>query len=212
MNRHLGWLFMTAAALSLTSCTGGDPPHTTTDSTGRPPAPATTTTTTVAEPTRPTEAPPVADPVDLRPFHSRACDTLTTIQQSQLGFPPLVGNKANKVFGSCEWEQRDSAGNLRAAYWVRLYIVKDPLAAAYRDSNDFIQPGEPTWEIFEPRQVRGLPAVARSITPGGDCDLIVGTGNGQGMELGASDGGLDDPTMCDRLTTAAEWAIDTVRG
>jgi hypothetical protein len=51
----------------------------------------------------------------------------------------------------------------------------DPLAKAYAESN----PDGYDWTVFEERQIRGLPAVVRSLSTSDDeCEMIVGTGNG----------------------------------
>jgi hypothetical protein len=66
--------------------------------------------------------------------------------------------------------------------------------------------------LFEPRQIRGLPAVTRAFSTAGDhCEVIVDAGNGQGISLAGSLTAALDPKLCDRLVTATEWVVDTIR-
>jgi len=90
-------------------------------------------------------------------------------------------------------------------YTLRDYVGGDPLAKAYQDN------GPKEWSAFEEHTARGLPAVTQ--VPGeGErvCKVVVGAGNGQGIAIVGSLG-LEDPTLCQRLLTAAEWVVDAVR-
>jgi hypothetical protein len=201
-------------ALIIAGCTSEDNPNpgaTTTTTTQA--APTTTAKpSTTSETSRPTNAPPVTDPVDLRRFHEHPCAALTRAQQQEIGFrkyDPVEPEGANTQFGTCVWLEEPKAGT-DDGYGYRLTVSMsgDPLAGAYAESN----PHEGVnWVVFEPRQIRGFPAVVRSLTrPDDQCSVVVGTGNGQGIEV---DGTItaDDPTLCDRFVTAAEWVVDAVR-
>lgn len=205
---------LAAVLVAIVGCTSDNGTSQAPNSTGATPSTATPSTAT-SSPTsslepRPTIAPEVADPVDLRPFHTKSCATLTPEQQRQVGFlrRDLVEHEAsNDLFGVCLWRHNPKPATPdNYAYRLILHISGDPLAEAYADSNDRY-----AWRVFEPRRIRGLPAVVRSFsTPDDQCELIIGTGNGQGITI---NGTIirTDPTLCDRFTTAAEWVIDTVR-
>lgn len=196
--------------LAIAACTTDDHPA--------PPGtrdPATTTTghstpTTTGETPRPTAAPPVTKPVDLRPLRDHPCAALTQAQQNTIGFRPYEPSDheaVNSAFSNCRWLQKSGPNNdIDHGYHVWLWS-SDPLAKAYAEAND----PAGSWAVFEPREIRGLPAVVRSLgTPDEQCSVVVGTGNGQGIEV---DGvtSTADPTLCERFTTAAEWIVDAAR-
>lgn len=200
-------------ALAGSGCTGDPAPAPTPPTT---PTPTTTTTTSTSPSTtetpRPTIAPPVTEPVDLRPLREHACAVLTRAQQRQIGFrqyDQVAPEGANSQYSSCRWLEKPKAGtNNGYGYRIGIYLSGDPLAEAYADSN--ARDGY-DWDSFEARQIGGLPAVVRSLlTPDDDCSVVVGTGNGQGIEI---NGTVDpsDPTLCDRFVKAAEWIVDKAR-
>ncbi len=215
---------LAVAAFALSGCTGGDragpTPTATSTTSASPTATSTTSSTTTPPPAtshqpRPTEAPPATDPIDLRPFYAHPCATLTAAQRDQLGFHPLVSESTEGSHGMCIWGQGPGPDNgARYGYRLRLHIHPDLLAQAYKDSNALDYHGNPQAATFEPRQIRGLPAVAQSPNPPDSfryCEVVVGTGNGQGIAL-VGDAKDTDPALCDRLVTALEWVIDALRG
>jgi Protein of unknown function (DUF3558) len=204
-----------AATLAIIAgCTNDNGTSQTPNSTGATPS-MTTSSTATSPPTsglepRPTKTPEVVDPVDLRAFRSKPCATLTPEQQRQVGFlhyDPVDHEGSNDSFGVCVWRHNPKpATPNNYGYRLMLHVSGDPLAEAYAASND-----RSVWQVFEPRRIRGLPAVVRSLsTPEDQCEVIVGTGNGQGITI---NGTIirSDPTLCDRFTTATEWIIDTIR-
>ena len=197
------------AALVASGCTGAPDPASATKTAT---ATATTAPTTISASARPTVAPPVSDPVDLRRFHDHPCAALTPAQQKQLGFQkfdPVDHEGAGPTTGSCVWTEKPKTGTDDGyGYRLTLTMSGDPLAEAYADSGH--QEGY-RWEVFEMREVRGLPAVLRSLsTPDDQCSIVVSTGRGQGIEV---DGTItaDDPTLSDRFAKAAGWIIDAAR-
>jgi uncharacterized protein DUF3558 len=157
------------------------------------PAPAKETpsaTSSAAEsPKRPTEAPAIAQPLDMGPGARHACDTLTAAQQKQLGFRQGTENG-----GKCGWAN---------GYALQLRVDSDVLADAYAKSND------PEWGVFEPREVHGQPAVVRAAgTDGDSCEVVVGMAPGQGVVLTGKT--KPDPKLCDRLVTAAGLVVETL--
>jgi len=135
---------------------------------------------------------------------------LTSAQQNRIGLRPLVDETTTELAGFCEWEHRSGSGTEQYAYEIRLNMSGDLLAEAYRESNE-PNHGDPKWVVFETRDIRGLPAVIRSLSTLDDhCEVIVGTGNGQSVEISGVIG-TADPTMHDRLVTAAEWVVDAAR-
>lgn len=166
------------------------------------PAPATTTPTEdtrATSPTseaapRPTTAPPIAEPLDMGPGYRHPCDTLTAGQQTRLGFRPRGKEKADDSLGRCDWG---------TSYVLQLHVGFDALADAYRDS------GDPKWAVFEPREVRGMPAVMRAPSAqGGTCEVVVGMAPDQAVVLTGNT--KPDPALCDRLVNAAGQVVDTV--
>jgi Protein of unknown function (DUF3558) len=194
---------LVAVVVAIGGCTGDNGADAAPSSTG-----ASSSTTTSPPDRRPTNAPEVTDPIDLHPFYAKPCATLTAEQQRQVGFnhyDPVDHESSNRQFAVCVWRHNPQpATGANYGYRLMLHVSGDPLAEAYGASG--------TWSVFEPRQVRGLPAIVRSLsTPDDQCEVIVGTGNGQGITISGTIA-ASDPTLCDRFTTAAEWVIDAVRG
>lgn len=123
-------------------------------------------------------------------------------------YDPIDPEGANSQYSSCRWIEKPKAGTDNGyGYRMAVYMSGDPLAKAYAEAND----PDGSWDVFEARQVRGLPAVVRSLTTKEDqCSVVVGTGNGQGIELNGTIT-ADDPTLCDRFVKAAEWVVDAAR-
>lgn len=198
---------LAALAVAVGGCTGDVGAE-------RPPSSTVAGTTTSrpasSEVSRPTIPPAVTEPVDLRSFHAKPCATLTAEQQREVGFhqyDPVDHESSNSQFGVCVWRDNpEPATDANYGYRLMLHISGDPLAEAYAAGDD-----RAMWSVFEPRQVRGLPAVVRSLSTTDDqCEVVVGTGNGQGITISGTIA-ASDPTLCDRFTTAAEWVIDAVR-
>ncbi|HEV7652865.1 MAG TPA: DUF3558 family protein [Actinophytocola sp.] len=191
-------------ALLLAGC-GGNPAPTTT-----PPTEDTRATTSppAGPAPRPTTAPPIADPLDLGPGYRYPCAALTAGQQNRLGLRPRVAETADGSVGRCHWAKKDA--NHHYDYVLQLHVRSDALTDAYQNSNSRDADGDPTWAVFEPREIRGLPAVVHASSARGDtCEVVVGVGPGQGVVL---TGNTDpDPALCDRLVTAAGLVVDTVR-
>jgi hypothetical protein len=205
--RRLRWIAPVAAmVLTIAGCDGDPTPA----GTATPPTTSRTagSTVTTAPPTstsRPTVAPPVADPVDLRSVYTHPCATLTAAQQNHLGLRPRVKESVEGNVGQCQWAKRDANYDYYQ-YDLVLNHDFDLLAEAYQHSND------PMWTMFEPREVRGFPAVVESSSePSGFCQVVVGLGGSQGIKIFGSQYVEPDPTLCDRLATAAEWIIDAAR-
>jgi len=193
-------VFMLALG-ALAACDGGNEPR---------PTPTPTSTT---DSPRPTVAPAVHDALDLRPHRLRTCALLTKSQVAELDFPPQNSEGASREGGLCEWFADRSGPGRTETYLFNLHadVAGDPLAAAYRESNDAVG-DRPVWQLFDERTVGGLPAVVRSRDdPAASCQVVVGAGNGQGITMSASTGG-SDPRLCDRMVTAATWVVDRARG
>lgn len=170
-----------------------------------PPTPTSRPSTTTEAP-RPTTAPVVGEPIDLRPHRLHSCGLLNARQLLDLGFPPQTFEGAVAESGLCKW-------NSDYRYALEVYVTGDPLAAAYRDSN-LRDNGKLRWPLFEPRTIRGLPALVHSRfpPPKSFCEVVVSTGNGQGIEVtGVVSAGDYEPGLCDRLVTAAGLVIDAVQ-
>lgn len=166
-----------------------------------PPSPTGTTTSTTA----PTAPPTVGSPVDVTPYAGgRACSLLTTRQVAELGFP----GDATALFETrddgpgCMWTRDDGNGPFEILS-ITISLTGDPLAARYRRSGDV--------KVFEEHTVRGLPSAATSDGLGDQCEVTIGTGNGQGIEILGHLVDDEDPELCDRLLTAAGWVIDAVQ-
>jgi Protein of unknown function (DUF3558) len=196
----IGLVVVVAAAMMITGCTGDDRAD---------PAPTTTVTTTGTT-SRPPGIPAVADPMDLRPFYLHPCATLTTTQQNQLELRPRVRESAGDWAGMCNWARDDADHDYN--YLLVLDLRSDRLVDAYQRRDAREPGGGPIWELFEPREVRGFPAVTRSFSTHGDhCEVIVDTGNGHSIAISGSLRSELDPGLCDRLVTAAEWVVDALR-
>jgi hypothetical protein len=200
---------LAATVVAITGCTG-DNGAGATPSTGASSSTATSPPAS-SQDIRSTSAPEVTDPVDLRSFYTKPCATLTPRQQRQVGFyqyDPVDHESHNSQFGVCVWRHNPQpATDANYGYRLMLHVSGDPLAEAYATSDD-----RDTWSVFEPRQIRDLPAVVRSLsTPDDQCEVIVGTGNGQGITISGTIT-ASDPTLCERFTTAAERVISAARG
>lgn len=210
MSRYALRLLVTAAALSLASCTGGDPTQSTT-TTSQTTEPGTTSPDT----SRPTDVPPVTEPVDLRQHSLDPCALLTAQQAAAVPFPPQLsdGGPTADGYGLCEWGRPTQAGPPEPdKVTLKVWLSDDPLAQVYLNSNLRDSNGKYSMPTFEPRSIRGLPALVFSeYDPARRCTVVVGTGNAQGIELYALNE-IADPGLCQRLVTALEWMIDTVRG
>jgi hypothetical protein len=201
---------LAVTVVAITGCTGDNGAGATPSST-RAPSSTTTSPPASSQQPRPASAPEVTDPIDLRSSYTRPCATLTPSQQRQVGFhqyDPVDHESHNSQFGVCVWRHNPRpATEANYGYRLMLHVSGDPLAEAYAASND-----RDIWPVFEPRQIRGLPAVVRSLsTPDDQCEVIVGTGNGQGITISGTIT-ASDPALCDRFTTAAEWVINAARG
>lgn len=215
MLRYLASVLVVAAALGIAGCTSDnrtDPAPATTTSTPNEPTTTISPPNTPSKTSRPTAPPPVTDPVDVRPFHDHPCAALTAAQQKQIGFrqyDPVDPEATNSDSSNCVWLEKPNPGTDGGyGYRLTISVAGDPLAEAYSESNPH---GGVDWDMFEPRQIRGLPSVVRSLTtPDHQCSVVVGTGNGQGIEInGTIPAG--DPSLCDRFVTAAEWLADAAR-
>lgn len=197
------------AATTLSGCAETETP---------PPPPSRTSATTTSSTPLPSVPPPVNTPVDLTLYASHPCTVLTVQQLTDLGIPteeieelPTLAGRE----GQCVWDWYDRPPELPSrldTYWFTVYVTGDPLAKAYQDSNS--RRGEKdSVRTFEEHTVRGLPAVARFTGEGDyDCEVIVGTGNGQGFTLSAGPGPARDvPSYCPRLIAAAELIVDAAR-
>lgn len=208
MARHAARVLVAIATLSLVACTTtpeeGSKPSTT--------APGTTT----AETSRPSVPQQVSDPIDLRPHQRHPCALLTAEQTADLEFPPQTFEGANGDLGVCRWDWTDSEPDRveQYVYVLDLYVTGDPLAANYREGNRRTSRGTWVWETFEPRTIRGLPAVVMAMDdPTSYCNVVVGTGEGQGFEIsGDTTVGFEKPDLCQTMVTAAELIVDEARG
>ncbi|HEX2130374.1 MAG TPA: DUF3558 domain-containing protein [Actinophytocola sp.] len=207
MSRREVWWVLLVAVLAVTACTDGTPkpgpttaPRPTATNETTPPA-------TTVDPARPSVAPEVTDPVGLERLLPTPCSALTPRQQAELGFGPSPTERPSPHISACVWE-RSETGQDRLpmyAYVLWLHGDDDPLAEAYQDSS------ERAWRVFAPRTIRGLPAVVRTNTDVSEhCQVIVGTGNGQGITMKAIVE-ENDPGLCDHMVTAAELVVDAAR-
>jgi hypothetical protein len=173
---------LVAFTLLLAGCSGDPAPAPAKETPG-------TTNSAAESPKRPTEAPAIAQPLDMGPGARHACDTLTAAQQKRLGF-----RQGTAKAGKCGWAN---------GYTLQLHVGFDPLTDAYEKSND------PQWAVFEPREIHGQPAVVRAATTDGDsCEVVVGMAAEQGVVLTGKT--KPDPKLCDRLVTAAGLVVETL--
>jgi hypothetical protein len=192
------------AAMLLAACTTTEPPTT-----------RTTTSTTTKETPRSTVAPEVPQPLDLQPHRLHSCALLNAEQAADLDFPPQAREGANIDAGTCEWELTNTeSGQIEQyRYVLDVYIAGDPLAYNYREGDRRTSQGKWVWGLFEPRTIRGLPAVVMAMgDPTKYCNVVVGTGGGQGIEIsGVTTLGFEKPHLCESLVDAAGLVIDSVR-
>lgn len=219
MSRAILPVIAVAAALTITGCTGDDHadprPTTTTATTTNEPETTTSPPTTSTTTPRPTVAPPVTEPVDLRSLYDHPCAVLTPAQRRQIGFrtfDPVEPEGVNSKFSTCIWKKEPKAGTDDGyGYTLTLFVSGDPLARAYAESNKHDEYKQFDWATFEPRQLDGLPAVVRSlVSPDDECGVVVGTGHGHGIEISGVVA-HKDRTLCDRMVAAAEWVVDAAR-
>jgi hypothetical protein len=191
------------ATMIVAACTTTEPPTTT------------TTSTTTSETSRSTVAPEVPQPLDLQPHRLHSCALLTPEQAADLDFPPQTFEGAHIDAGTCEWEltNTESGQVEQYRYVLDVYMNGDPLAHNYREGNKRTSQGKWMWETFEPRTIRGLPAVVMAMgDPTKYCNVVVGTGGGQGIEIsGNTTLGFEKPNLCESLVDAAGLIIDSVR-
>jgi hypothetical protein len=134
---------------------------------------------------------------------------LTVQQVTELGFPADTEIHDEDDTRGCAWTRGDSKTEASFALLaVTIHLTGDPLAAAYRENES-----PPQGTTFAARTVRDLPAVTLARGYSYDqCEVTVGAGNGQGIViLGHLVVGEDEPSLCDRLVTAAELVVDAVR-
>lgn len=192
-----------AATMILAACTTTEPTTTT------------TTSTTTSEKSRSTVAPEVPQPLDLQPYRLHSCALLTSEQTTDLDFPPQTFEGANIDSGSCQWEWENPEPDTFEHYLYALdvFVTGDPLALNYREGILRTSRGTWVWETFEPTTIRGLPAVVMAMDdPTNFCNVVVGTGGGQGIEVsGDTTMGFEKPNLCESLVDAAGLIIDSVR-
>jgi hypothetical protein len=209
--RTLVWLVI-VVALTLSGCGGTEAPT--------PPSRTSTIPTSSSTPP-PSVPPPVNSPVDLTPYARHPCTALTVQQATDLGIPTKrieeLSTYEDEVADSwqCWWSWDNRPPELPSrldTYRLTVYVTGDPLAKAYQDNTSPRNESEVRRE-FEEHTIRGLPAVARFWGEGDyGCEIIVGTGNGQGFTLTASLGPVRDiPSFCPRLIAAAELIVDAAR-
>jgi len=161
------------------------------------------------EPPPPTTSTPTTTSatIDLRPFYEHPCTMLTAAQRRRLGFPPRVRERAGESASMCTWSQNDDDN-----YLLSFNLGSDALAEAYKKKDERDPDGELLWKSFQPQEIRGLGAVARSFdTIGSHCEVIVDFGGGQSISVTGSLLTAPDPKLCDRLVTAAGFAVDAAR-
>jgi hypothetical protein len=147
--------------------------------------------------------------IDLRSFSAHPCSTLTRAQQDQLGFPPQLRETAGDWAGTCRWANN---ADDHVNYFVTLNLRSDALAEAYEKKAARDPGGELLWKSFEPQEIGGLAAVARSYdTIGTHCEVIVDVGDEQSISITGSLLTAPDPKLCDRLVTAAGMVVDLIR-
>jgi len=157
------------------------------------PAPTVRTTSSSAT------VPPVPRPLNLAAHREDPC----LVAFSDLGAAGFGGEYREIVTtDKCFYEAAEGGGGGLA---LSLFVDSSPLAAAYKRDADH-------YELFEPRDLVGYPAVveAEKIV-GGTCAVVVGTADDQGLILlkypdkGADPGGLT--AVCDKVRALAELAL-----
>lgn len=210
-------LLLLVVAVALAACTDDTAAPPTTESPTTESRGTTTTqppeTTSTTEAPRPTVAPEVTEPISLDRLRRHACAVLGPRQRNELGLGPVPPVEvANARIGSCIWKRNETGPDHPPmyAYVLSIHPSTDQLTDAYGESEDRSESGKyRLWPVFEPRTIRGLPAVIRTNTEIADtCEVIVGAGNGGSITM-KGHVEIDDPNLCDRMVTAAELVVDS---
>lgn len=167
---------------------------------GEPTSPASTTTTLQAlSAPRPTDAPPVTRPLDLRRYLDKPCLLLTPKQQNTVGLP--AGPPETAARDMCRWPV-----GVPGRYAILILALDlDFLGGVYRESNDQVD-GKPKWGVFETRAIGGQPAVIRASVKGDvACEVVVGIAPNQAIDLTVGGGGSID--ACARAVAIAEQMV-----
>ena len=152
------------------------------------------TSTTAASTSR--EAPPVANPKDASGVQDPCQDLLTAEQLAALGFDQPGEPEKVSDADACLWQDRAHTQELIA--YVNL--EGDIFEGAYRNKE--------TYQVFEPFEVDGLPAVqARDTSSSSGCFVTVGLGDAQALRAiyTVLRSGEGDP--CDGGRKAAEAIV-----
>jgi Protein of unknown function (DUF3558) len=146
--------------------------------------------------------PRVARALDLGLYRDRPC---ALVNDAYLGAVGMSANHTDTSFtDSCFWEE---PGTGNGGLMLRLYFDRSPLAVAYEHADRY--------ELFEPFEVLGYPAVVEAETAAdGVCVVIVGTADDQGLMLVKyPDKGFEPGDMrgnCGLLQIVGEGAVGTM--
>ncbi len=157
------WLAF-ALTVPLCACTGNGPGDIT-----RPNARNSSTTTKPADPSVPT----VSNPIDLNDYRGTPCNLLNATELAGLELGDAKGNDSGT---DCHYTD----DLVSRSFLLRLYPKESRLADAYHlDKDDY--------ELFEPIEIRGMPAVKearpKDKPENTTCSVIVGVAENQSVVL-----------------------------
>jgi hypothetical protein len=146
--------------------------------------------------------PRVVRPLDLDLYRDKPC---ALVSDAYLGAVGLSANyKGTSSADECFWEE---PGTGSGGLMLRLYFDRSPLALAYEHADRY--------ELFEPFEVRGYPAVVEAETAAdGVCVVVIGTADDQGLMLVKyPDKGYEPGDMrgaCGLVQIVADGAVGTM--
>lgn len=148
--------------------------------TGTTPPGATATTTATASTGRTLPAagaPKVTNPLDTTKYQQNPCSVLTPAQRQALGNNSPDKPSQGASGPTCQWLDPSTSSSLTVTFFTRTY-VRIGLTGPYQNKSGF--------QLFQPTQVNGYPAVIGSRTGHGQdgrCAVYVGTADDMLVEF-----------------------------
>ncbi|OLR89789.1 DUF3558 domain-containing protein [Actinokineospora bangkokensis] len=148
----------------------------------------------------------VDKPLDGRPFYGDPCKLLTPDQATALGLvPPGTSDLTLKSSPACDWQPPENRGQYSVNFTLNL---EHGLRTQYQAQAELDK-----FELWEPTEVSGYPAVFADITDNrerGGCNVIVAINDEVTISARRQFAGGQD--VCERVVAVAEQVLVTLKG